>query len=487
MQPDGNPQTLEEALVVIDDLRTENATLRAQVAALLARVEELERRLKQTSQNSSKPPSSNPPFLKLPPKKKPSGRKRGGQPGHEGHHREWVPPEKVDEVVDHWPSHCDNCQHELPQVLRTEVGEPERYQQTELPEAPARITENRVHTQHCDGCGHATTADLPPEARSAFGPRLTATVSVLTGAYRMSRRMVEELVRDLFRAQISLGSVVGCERVASEAVAPAVEEARTFVQRQPTAHADETSWREANKRAWLWILGTPLVIVFLIHAERSRKAARELLGNFAGTLVSDRWPVYHIHKGLRQICWSHLARDFQALSEFKGTVGRLGKELVRHRRTIFRWWHRVRDGTMTRADFQRRMKPVRTRVETLLQRGVQTLRLRASGMCWDIVFKHSDALWTFVDVEGIEPTNNFGEREIRYGVMWRKTSYGTQSAAGSRFVERMLTVRATLRAQERNVLAYVTQAIEASLRGQAPPSLLPASATDGAAALPMAA
>lgn len=467
------PQTLEEA--------------HALIRQLLARIEELERRLNQTSQNSSKPPSSNPPFVKLPPKKKPSGRKPGGQPGHEGHHRELVPPEKVDEVVDHWPNRCEHCQHELPRALRTEVGEPERHQQTELPEAPARIIEHRVHTQHCDGCGHATTAELPPEARSAFGPRLTATVAVLTGAYRMSKRIVEDLAQDLFRARISLGSVTACEQTTSEAVAPAVEEARAFAQRQPTANADETSWTEARKRAWLWILATPMVIVFLIHARRSRKAARELLGSFAGTLISDRWSAYHVYDGLRQICWSHLARDFQALSEFKGKVGRIGKELVLLRRRIFRWWHRVRDGTMTRQEFQRRMKPVRARVETLLQHGVETGRLRASGMCWDIFGKHGDALWTFVDHEGVEPTNNFGEREIRHAVMWRKTSYGTQSAAGSRFVERMLTVRASLRAQERNVLAYVTHAVEASLHGQPVPSLLPALATDAPAALPLAA
>jgi transposase len=314
-------------------------------------------------------------------------------------------------------------------------------------------------------------------------------VSVLTGVYRMSKRIVEEVVRDLFGARISLGSVTACEQTASEAVAPAVEEARAFAQRQPAAHADETSWREANKRAWLWILATPLVIVFLIHARRSRKAAGELLGSFAGTLVSDRWSAYHVHQGLRQICWSHLARDFQALSEFKGKIGRIGKELVLLRRRIFRWWHRVRDGTMTREEFQRRMKPVRTRVETLLQRGVETARPRASGMCWDILGKHGDALWSFVDHEGIEPTNNFGEREIRHAVLWRKTSYGTQSEAGSRFVERMLTVRATLRAQQRNVLAYVTHAVEASLHGQPVPSLLPLPVANDSASLqlPMAA
>ncbi|MBI4570944.1 MAG: IS66 family transposase [Chloroflexi bacterium] len=477
------PQTVEECHAMILRL----LPLVEEVERLRARVEELERRLNQTSQNSSKPPSSNPPSVKLPPKKKPSGRKRGGQPGHEGHHRALLPPEEVDEVVDHWPTQCEHCHGELPSSVRIEVGEPERHQQTELPETPARVIEHRAHTQQCRRCGHATSAEIPAEARPTFGARLTAAVALLTGACRMSTRMVEEVLRDLFDVRISLGAVVTCERTASEAVAPAVEEARAFVQDQATAHADETSWREAGCRAWLWVLATPLVVVFLIHARRNRKAARDLLGHFAGTLGSDRWPAYFVHKGLRQICWAHLARDFQALSEFRGKVGRIGKELTRHYRTIFRWWHRVRDGTLSRADFQRRMKRVRTRVETLLAQGVVAAQSRASGMCWDIAGKHGDALWTFVDVEGIEPTNNRAERALRHAVMWRKTSYGTQSEAGSRFAERMLTVRASLRAQRRNVLDYVTQAVEASLRGHAVPSLLPATASDNPAALPMAA
>ena len=173
----------------------------------------------------------------------------------------------------------------------------------------------------------------------SFGPRLTGVAGLVSGCYRSSTRTVAEILRDLFGVSISLGSVVACEQAVSRAVAPAVEEARSYVQKQAVANVDETSWRERRRKAWLWIMATAFVIVFLIHQRRNRAAARELLGSFKGTLGSDRWTAYHIHTGRRQICWSHLERDFHAMSEYKGKAGRIGKELVRLTRKMFRWWH----------------------------------------------------------------------------------------------------------------------------------------------------
>lgn len=473
LPPRSRPETLEECWALIDRLYDAVEELMGMVQWQRQRIEALERRLDQTSQNSSRPPSSDPPSVKKPPPKKPSGRKPGGQPGHEGHHRELLPAEEVDEVVEHWPETCDGCHDPLPANLRVEVGDPTRHQVTELPEAPAVVTEHRLHTQQC-ACGWATEAQLPDGVpRGAFGPRLASVVALFTGCYRMTDRMVEEAVHDVFHVRISLGSVVACQQATSQAVATPVEEARAYVQQQPVAFADETGWTERRKKAWLWVMATSLVTVFLIHRRRSREAARELLGQFLGILVSDRWSVYKIHQGLRQICWAHLARDFQAMSEYRGKVGRLGKELVRLTLRMLRWWGRVRDGPMTRAEFQRRMKPLRRRVEYLLQQAVVSGRPRVAGMAWDIAGVHREALWTFVDVAGVEPTNNNAERPLRHAVLWRRSSHGTHSEKGSRFVERMLTVRATLRAQHRNVLGYVTQAVEASMLGLPAPSLLP--------------
>ncbi len=456
------PETIEEA--------------HALILRLLARVEELERRLNQSSQNSSRPPSSDPPAVRWRPRKPPSGRRPGGQKGHEGHHREILPAEKVNETVHHWPARYGNasCERELPQKGRIEVGDPQRHQVAEIPEVAARLTEHQMHAQMCPHCRQTTPCPWPTGVPVGnFGPRLTAVTGLFAGCYRMSTRMVEEIVRDLFGASMSLGSVVACEQSVSRAVAPAVEEARRYVQEQAVAHADETSWRERRRKAWLWVMATTFVVVFLIQQRRSRLAARNLLGGFAGTLVTDRWTAYQVHAKQRQICWSHLARDFEGMSEYRGEVGRKGKELVRLTGRMFRWWKRVRDGTMSRERFKRKMKPLRRRVEELLTEGVTSAVPRISGMCWDIMDKHGDALWTFVDVEGVEPTNNRAERAIRHAVLWRKSSFGTHSEAGSRFVERMLTVRTSLRAQSRSVVHYVTQAVESSLRGLPVPSLLP--------------
>jgi transposase len=160
------------------------------------------------------------------------------------------------------------------------------------------------------------------------------------------------------------------------------------------------------------------------------------------------------------------------MKEYRGSVGRLGTELVTLSERMFRWWHRVRDGTLTRTAFRRKMAPVRERVEWLILDGTRTRVKAVRAMCWEL-HRLSDAMWTFIDVEGIDPTNNAAERAVRAAVLWRKCSYGTHSEAGGVFAQRMLTVTASLRMQGRNVLAYLTHAVEASLTGQAAPSLLP--------------
>ncbi len=449
----------------------------ALILRLMERIEELERRLGQNSRNSSRPPSSDAPSAKpkLPPKKRPSGRQPGGQPGHDGHHRETIPPEEIDQVEDHWPDRCEQCHRELPGDLRLEVGEPQVHQISEV-EFVRRNTEHRMHTQQCphSDCGWATPCPWPQGLPTGhFGPQLTATMGLLAGGYRMSTRTAQEIARDVFGVSVSLGSVVACEQTVSQAVAPAVEEARTYAQQQRVANVDETSWREGRKKAWLWIMATTCVVVFLIQRWRNRAAARTLLGSFQGILGSDRWTSYRVYQGPRQICWAHLERDFTAMSEYKGKAGRIGKELGRLSRQMFRWWHRVRDGSMGRARFKLKIKPLRRRVEGLLQRGVTSGVPRVAGMCWDIAGNHGDMLWTFVDQEGVEPTNNNAERPLRHAVLWRRSSHGTHSEAGSRFAERMLTVRATLRAQGRNLVSYVTDAVHAWLNQLPAPSLLP--------------
>jgi transposase len=455
-------------------LRWENAALQARVRELETRLEVLERRLNQNSSNSSKPPSSDPPSVKLPPKKKPTGRRPGGQPGHKAAFRPLVPVEQVDEVVHHWPDDCEGCGDKLARRNRTEVGDPERHQVTEIPEVKGHVTEHQLHSQMC-ACGHTTCAELPPGVPSgAFGPRLVAVVALFTGLYRVSRRVAVSALGDLFGVKLALGSISNAEEAMSTAVSAPVEQARQHVERQPVAYVDETGWRQGRMKAWLWTAAAGTVAVFMVHAKRSTAAAKELLGNFAGILITDRWSAYAAWAlSRRQLCWAHLLRDFNFIAESKGTAGQIGGALVRLHKKVFRHWHRVRDGTITRDAFKKNVAPIRQQIELLLKSGVVCHAPKVAGMCNELLEAYP-ALWTFVDVEGVEPTNNFAERNLRPAVLWRKVSFGSHSEAGSRFAARMMTVGATLKLQGRNVLDYLVQANEAALFGRPAPSLLSA-------------
>jgi transposase len=313
----------------------------------------------------------------------------------------------------------------------------------------------------------------------AFGPRLQALAAVCTGVYRLSRRTTTALLRDLYGVDLALGSVTACEQAASQALAAPVAAAHAHIQQHPVAYVDETGWREARRRAWLWVAVTATVTVFLVHARRGAGAAQALLGVFAGILTSDRWTAYtRWPLRNRQLCWAHLRRHFAAFAEVPGAAGRLGRDLLAETDQLFTWWHRVRDGTLARASFRAYMGPLRQRVEGLLFLASQCRHAPTAATCREILVL-APALWTFVRVAGVEPTNNAAERALRPGVLWRKGSFGSHSAAGSRFAERMLTVAASLKQQRRNIVDYVTLACAAALRNDPAPSLLPTAETRG--------
>jgi transposase len=448
--------------------------LKAQVALLLARVGELEERLRTSSRNSSKPPSSDGPGVKRRPKRPPAGRKAGGQPGHKRTERALVPEEKLRHRVECIPERCDECTARL----FGRDPEPQRHQVTHLPPVEPVTDEYRRHTLHCGRCGHATTGKLPPGVPTGnFGPSVIAVVAVLMGAYRQSKRLVSELLRSVFGLGMSVGAVVGCQELASAALQAPVAEAQAYVEKQEVKYADETGWREgANRaRAWLWVVLTQAVAVFRIQGRRNAEAAKALLGSVKGVLVTDRHGAYGFWPDvLRQFCWAHLQRLFEAILERSGDSERIGKALLEETSRLFQFWHRVRDGTLKRSTFRVYMRNVQKRVEGFLAEGAAISHAKTSRTCRKLL-RHADALWTFVYKEGVEPTNNGAEQILRHGVIMRKLSHGTHSTKGSRFIERILTVHATLRLQKRSVLAFVRQACEAALAGTTPPSLLPES------------
>jgi transposase len=460
---DPNPDPRDARIAQLEQLL--RAALET-IVVLQARVAELEAKLGENSKNSSKPPSSDGPGVDRP-GAKPKGRKRGGQPGHDGHARTLLLP---DRVVDHKPTRCRGCDARL-------VGddvEPKRWQVLELPEIKPDVTEHRAHALCCGACGVTTTATFPDQVvMHGFGPRMSGAVAYLSGRCRLSKRQISELLADLFGTPMSLGAVCAVEKDVSHALAVPVEEARAAVREQPVAHLDETGWREDKQRAWLWVAVTAVATVFVIARSRGGKVAREILGEqFAGIAVSDRWSGYNwVDTARRQLCWAHLLRDLMGMTERDGVGARIAAEILIEVDKMLDWWREVRDGTLARAAYQSQMQPIRERVRGLLSEASTSAAKKTAGMCREILTLEP-ALWTFIDIEGIEPTNNAAERAIRPAVLWRKGSFGSDSEVGSRFVERILTTVATLRQQRRSVIEYLADACAAVRAGQAVPSLL---------------
>jgi transposase len=436
--------------------------------ALQKRVDELEQRLNQNSTNSSRPPSSDPPHVKRPPPKPKSGHKRGGQPGHKRQQRPLVPPEQVKQTISLKPPACRKCGH----ALQGDDSQPRRHQVAEIPPIQPDVTEYQLHRLTCAQCGTRTCASLPAGVPTgAFGPRLQALLAVLAGGYRLGKRPIRQLAHDLFGLSISTGMIAKLERSTAAALAQPMAELEEHVRTQP-ASVDETSWREAGQRAWLWVVVTPLVTVFHIAATRCGKVARQLLGSANGQVVtSDRWKAYNPFRR-RQLCWAHLRRDFQAMVDRQSGGADIGKRLIDLSDRMFAWWHRVRDGTLCRSSFQVYISGLRAEFFEALEDGEACGSPRTAATCRELI-AHEKKLWTFVWREGVEPTNNAAERALRHAVLWRKGSGGTDSSRGSRFVERVLSVRETCRQQGRGLLDYLMACCQAQLEGVKAPSLLP--------------
>jgi transposase len=466
------PSTLDEALVIIAAQQRTIDALMAQVAALTARVQDLEARLSQNSSNSGRPPSSDTPAERDErPRKTPSGRKPGGQPGHKGHRRELLPPEQVTRSTDVHPERCERCARRL---KRGDDPAPVVHQVVDVPPIVPDVSQYRLFHATCT-CGHVTCAKLPPDVpRGMCGARLMALVALLTGVYHVGRRDARRFLSDVLGIRLSLGTVSQCEAQVSAAVAPAVDEVREFALAQPINHVDATGWRQGRAARTLWTVASTLATVFVITVDGSRAAVQDLLSRIRGFVVSDRAKQYTFwHMAQRQICWAHLVRKFVSFAERKGPAAALGEHLLFWTQGMFHDWHRVRDGTLTRAQFVKRMTVVQFAIEKWLADGVALGLVGVSGACKDIL-DHRAALWTFVHEPGVEPTNNHAERELRAFVLWRKRSFGSHSERGCRFAERVMTVVHTLRKQKRHVLPFLVAACDARLGRSSMPSLLPA-------------
>jgi transposase len=449
-------------------------SVRLLLLALLSRVRDLEARLNQNSGNSSKPPSSDPPSAPPRPKTTPRGRKPGGQPGHEGQSRPLVPERDVQEIVACRPEQCSNCQEALPQNL-PDVCQILRTQVWEIPPITAHVTEYQQHTVCCRACGALTQAVRPQDAPpGGYGPRATALVSFFHGRLRLSTRETADALLDVCGLPISLGSVVRCCERTADALAPVYDRLASVVQEQSIINADETSWKEAFKRAWLWVAVSAVATVFLLTLNRKRESLQRLIGaEYQGIVGSDRHTAYNGRDvRLRQICWAHLKRNLTAIAEYGHPDSVWASEILAEVDKLFEHYRAYRLQEIDRAGLKAALQPVQGVIREGLERGVEIRWHRISGLSRELL-RLWEGMWVFVEREGVEPTNNRAERALRPAVLWRKGCFGTRSEAGSRFVERLLSVSATCAQHDRHLLTFLTEAIDANWRGLPPPVLVP--------------
>ncbi len=451
------------------------------------RIRQLEERLNQNSKNSSKPPSSDGLGQSLKPKKSPKRPPRGPSKPSPRQVRKLLPSEACDQVQEVLPSVCADCGA----PLTGDDPHPHRHQERELPPIEPLVVEYRLHQLACQVCGHQTRASLPPGVSPAgYGARLSAIVALLSGSYRQSYRQVCALMSDLFGVSLSRGTVGRLRDELNVALHTPVTAAQAYIYRQPVLHSDETSFPQGNRdgrnpqgtKGWLWVLVTPLVSFYEVVLSRSQQTAKRLIEHsYGGIVVSDRYSAYTwIALAQRQLCWAHLKRDLTAMAERMGLSRDIGEALLRRQRRLFRWWHQVRDGTLSREQFSHQVAYLRHGFKITLEgaaalpinRDEQSPLAKTVRTC-RCLLKVEPALWTFVFTPGVEPTNNAAERALRPAVIWRKTSFGAQAQTGSQFVARLMTVTTSLKAQGRNILEFLTQAYSATRTGKEPPSLIP--------------
>jgi transposase len=479
-------ETPASVRALINAQQQEIELLRGQLTSLATELANLRERIGRSSRNSSKPPSSDGLGFKPPERRKGSGRKRGGQQGHPGSGPELLSIERVDQVVDHHPDACRRCGT----LLQGEDLDPLRHQVIEIPPITPLVIEHRLHRLVCPCCSTSTCASLPADVEAShYGPRLSALVGLLGSAFPLSFSKTQALLQQLVGVEMSRGAIARVRQRLSAALEQPMQEALAFARVQPVAYVDETGAPTGNadgnnptgKRGWQWVMVTAVVTVFVQGLSRSTTAAIELLGNaFGGIVVSDRFSAYnHLPTKQRQLCWAHLIRDLTAIAERPGASAEFGAQLLGLQQQLFGHWHRYKEGKIDWPALQQSCRPIRQTFETTLQRVVELGYQRGERTPWASTVrtcqqlqKVTGGLWTFLENEGIEPTNNAAERALRQSVIQRKISQGVQSRQGAICRSRLLTVTTTLRQQGRDVWEFLEQAWIAHHRDGVMPSLL---------------
>lgn len=456
------------------------------LAELQERVGRLEEQARRTSRNSSSAPSQDPPKTRAErraearkkakawAKENGKKRKQGAQPGHKGSGRKLLAEDQVNEFRDHYPDACGGCGRGFGADEKTPSGRFGRHQVADLPPVAIIYTEHRTHHLDCPACGKQTAGKLPEGvAGSPFGVGVQAAVVTLTARNRVSRRDMPELAWELFGLRISPGAVDAiCQRAAAALQDPHGQLVERVLS-STAVNVDETGWFTAHDPRTMWTATTPEAAIFRICEDRHRDRLEELIGeNFNGILCSDRWWAYdHIDPNSRQACWEHIKRDFFKHSEGLAEQKEFGTAGLQLTKRLFKAWHRFEEH-QDRARLIADMAPIQDELRKLLEHAARnSKRTRLHRRFADNLLKIWPALFTFVTVEGVEPTNNAAERSLRGPVIYRKLSHGTQSENGERFIERALSVSVTCRLQARSMFTYTRELLAAHARGDPLPTL----------------
>lgn len=471
------PATVEELIALVLSLqeRLEKAEARAsaaeaRVAVLEKENAELRARLGKNSSNSHKPPSSDSPF-KAKPKGKPGERKVGGQPGHKGTTRAALPPEKVTDWRFVRPSNCV-CGASLVGVAAIPACTWTR-QVVEVPQIAPQVIEYTFETVCCPDCRREVRPEVPPGATTCTGPNLTALAATLVGEYHLSRDAAATLLGTVLGVPVSAATVQDCCMQVSAALETSTADVDSSLPSSSVVHMDETSWKVKKKLHWLWIAVGDRVTSFAVHARRGKQQLDVWFPEaFNGVVVCDRWRPYE-RFARRQLCWSHLERDLQAIIDGAGDGTLHATRALAGADGMFDTWWKHKDGDISRGDLRRDTEAYRGDFRAFCMAGkAQNSDRRWRALGTDLL-RQWEAVFLFLDVEGVEPTNNTAERGLRSGVIWRRTTQGTRTEAGTTFVQRIMTAHANCKRQGRLVLRFLADTLLAHRQGVTPPSLLP--------------
>jgi transposase len=473
---------------IIEELRALIAKQAAQLEQQAARIAELELALakaKKNSSTSSKPPSSD--LTNPQPKPQRPGRRkkarRGAQPGHQRQVRERLLPERVDETFDY-----EIAEDDIRRLHLTPTGDFDILQHLELPDTPVYVTEHRLAVYRSPD-GALYIPDVPELQGPIFGPRLLATIGWLKSVGHLSYSTIEAWMEDVLQVPVSRGYLAKlCTGTISAALADAYDQLTAAIPQQAQLGSDETSLKDNGKTHWIWCITAATFSVFHIAATRSRAVLEKLIGpEFAGYLNFDYFSANRSFVWnfwiKAQYCWAHLIRDIRFLQTHPDTQTQAwAEQLLERAWRLFAAWHRRNE--MSAAGLHRSILMHRDRFLQVVRQPPATKEAKTLAARFALVayttkdssepttYDLAQDYFRFMFADGVEPTNNHSEQQIRHCVIDRRITQGTRGVAGQRYHERMWTAVATCRKQHRNFFSFLHDSIKAKIKNQPAPSLL---------------